>query len=76
MKVFSIKYLFLANDSVMLEEKKGQQEGEQNELHAKEWICKRCCKSFDTVQQLATHSRYCPDDKALREGQQKPTGIN
>jgi len=25
------------------------------------------------MQQLATHSRYCPDAKALREGQQEPT---
>ena len=43
---------------------------------AKENIGKGYGDSFDTVQKLATHSRYCQDVKALREGQQTPTGIN
>jgi len=52
-----MKHLFLANDPVML----GEKLGEQKELLAKEWIRKRYCDSFVTVQFLVTHSRCCPD---------------
>ncbi len=36
---------------------------EQAELHAKERICKDCGKSFSTIPELATHSRYCEPAK-------------
>ncbi len=76
MKVFSINPLFLANDSVRLGQDDGEQEEEQPKMLAKEDKCKGCGNSFDTVQKLATHSIYCPDVQALREGQQTLTGIN
>ncbi len=44
-------------------------------MQTKENKCKGYSDSFDTVQKLATHSRYCPDAKALREGQQEPTEL-
>jgi len=68
-----MKYLFLANNSVMLRADEGEQEEEQPKMLAKEYKCKGCGDSFDTVQLPVTHSRYCPDAKALREGQQEPT---
>jgi hypothetical protein len=40
---------------------------------AKEYNSKGYSKSFATVQKLVTHSRCCPDAKALREGQREPT---
>jgi hypothetical protein len=36
---------------------------EHAELHAKERICKDCGKSFSTIPELATHSRYCEPAK-------------
>ena len=52
-----MKYLILANNYVMLEEKLG----EQKELLAKEYNCKGYGDSLATVQKQATHSRCCPD---------------
>ena len=40
---------------------------------AKENNSKGYGKSFPTVQKLATHSRYCKDALALREGEQTST---
>jgi len=40
---------------------------------AKEYNCKGYSDSLVTVQKQATHSRYCPEAEALREGQQEPT---
>ena len=70
-----LEYLFLANNARARDARRKERTtyGEQKELLAKEWICKGYCDSFDTVQQLATHSRYCTDAKALQEGQQEPT---
>ena len=51
-----MKHLFLANDPVMLAEELGEQPVEQEKLLAKEFTCKGCGESFDTVQKLATHS--------------------
>ena len=51
-------------------------DGEQAKMLAMENKCKGYGDSFDTVQKLATHSIYCPDVQALREGQQTLTGIN
>ena len=76
MKVFSIKYLFLANDCMTLDDDLDKLPVEQPVELVNPYTCKGCSEPFETVQKLATHSRYCPDDKALREGQQKPTGIN
>jgi len=61
MKVFSMKYLFLANDSVMLGKDDGELEGQQEQVLAKEYNCKGYCDSLATVQKQATHSRCCPD---------------
>ena len=68
-----MKHLFLANDSVMLEDELGEQPVEQAGVLAKEFTCKGCGESFGTVQKLATHSRYCSDAIVLREGEQPST---
>jgi len=68
-----MKYLFLANDSVMLAEELGEQPVEQPGVQGTPYVCMGCGVSFPTVQLLGTHSRYCPKAKALRAGEQKPT---
>ena len=40
---------------------------------ANPYTCKGCSESFETVQKLATHSRFCPEAKALLEGEQEST---
>ena len=68
-----MKHLFLANDPVNLRKDDGELEGQQEQVLAKEYNSKGYSKSFPTVQLPATHSIYCPDAKAIREGEQEPT---
>ncbi len=61
--------LFLVNISFLLGNDEGEQEEEQPKMLATQDNCKGYGESFDTVQQLARHSRYCADAKAIREGE-------
>jgi hypothetical protein len=66
LKVLSRKYLFLADDSVILEDELGEQPVEQPGVQGTPFVCRGYGDSLATVQLLATQSGYCPEAVALR----------